>query len=59
VDNGNYISSYPFKVKLPDKQLPSSFESKFGAIRYWLKVSLQPGSFTCQQPFTVLEKINI
>ena len=53
------IITFPFKIKLPDKNIPSSFESKFGAIRYWFKTSLLPDSINCQHPFTVLEKINV
>eukprot|EP00111_Clytia_hemisphaerica_P017386 TCONS_00051433-protein len=58
-ESGNGIISFPFKMYLPDGKLPSSFESKFGAVRYWLKVSLSPGTVNCQYPFTVLEKINV
>lgn len=53
------IITFPFKVKLPEKNAPSSFESKFGAVRYWFKTSLLPDNFNCQHPFTVLEKINV
>ena len=31
---------YPFEFQLPESCLPCSFESKFGTVRYYLKVTI-------------------
>jgi len=57
------LHSFPFSIQIPSKkELPSSFESRLGAVRYWMKVSVKQdmeNEINKHKPFTVLQKIDI
>ncbi|XP_046577901.1 arrestin domain-containing protein 3-like, partial [Haliotis rubra] len=55
--------NYRYKLKLPNKDLPSSFEGEFGAIRFWVKVEVDRPTSNLNQcwyrGFTILDNINV
>ncbi|XP_028301452.1 arrestin domain-containing protein 2 isoform X2 [Gouania willdenowi] len=53
---------YPFSFQLPEETLVTSFEGKYGSIRYWVKVKLHRPWATVRKikkEFTVIEPIDI
>ncbi|KPP71468.1 arrestin domain-containing protein 2-like [Scleropages formosus] len=53
---------YPFSFQLPEETLVTSFEGKYGSIRYWVKVKLhRPWAPVkkIKKEFTVIEPIDI
>jgi len=53
--------SFPFAVKIPSEEIPSSFEHRNGAIRYWVKVYIDTNDYISNRykPFSVLQKIDV
>ncbi|XP_023699639.1 arrestin domain-containing protein 2 [Paramormyrops kingsleyae] len=53
---------FPFSFQLPEETLVTSFEGKYGSIRYWVKVKLHRPWATVRKvkkEFTVIEPIDI
>ncbi|XP_033118108.1 arrestin domain-containing protein 3-like isoform X2 [Anneissia japonica] len=52
-----------FTFQLPQSQLPTSFESKFGFIRYYIEATVDPGRHwlnkICRKVFTVIDDIDV
>ena len=53
--------SFSFSVQIPSDNVPSSFENKYGAIRYWTVayIDRQFCEETRTKPFTVLQRIDV
>ena len=41
--------TFPFEFKLPESALPCSFESKYGTVRYYIRVTLDIPYASCPQ----------
>lgn len=59
---GDY--SFPFAVQIPRNNMPSSFEHRHGAIRYWVKAYIDtPSTYEVPlnryKPFTLLQEIDV
>lgn len=51
------VHTYTFEFKLPESALPCSFESKYGTIRYYIRVFLDIPYASCPQSvkyFTII-----
>ncbi|XP_071954678.1 arrestin domain-containing protein 3-like [Antedon mediterranea] len=52
-----------FKFKLPQSHLPTSFEAKFGFIRYYVEATVNPGPQSmnkiCRKVFTIIDDIDV
>lgn len=54
--------SFPFEFRLPEANLPSTFEGKHGYVKYWLKAILDrpwKDDMTVVEPFTVTERVDV
>ena len=54
--------SFPFHFQIPQRKLPSSFEGKFGFIRYWLKATMDrpwKSNYNSKSAVTILEVVDI
>lgn len=54
--------SFPFEFRLPEENLPTTFEGKHGHVKYWLKAILDrkwKEDITVIEAFTVTEKIDV
>lgn len=54
--------SFPFEVRLPEDNLPTTFEGKHGHVKYWLKAILDrpwKDEIKIVEPFTVTERIDV
>lgn len=60
IDPGEH--SFPFHFQIPQRKLPSSFEGKFGHIRYWLKATMDrpwKSNYNSKSAITILEVVDI
>ena len=55
------VHQYQFSFDLPKGHLPSSYEGKYGAIRYWVQLQIERSWFSVDRhkAITVLDNINI
>ena len=57
------VHQYQFSFDLPEGDLPSSYEGKYGAIRYWVQLQVERPvarfSVDRHKAITVLDNINI
>ena len=54
--------SFPFEFRLPEENLPTTFEGKHGYVKYWLKAILDrpwKDDMTIIEPFTVTERVDV
>lgn len=54
--------SFPFEFRLPEENLPTTFEGKHGHVKYWLKAILDrpwKEDRTVVEAFTVLESVDV
>jgi len=54
--------SFPFEFRLPEENLPSTFEGKHGYVKYWLKAILDrpwKDDMAIVEPFTVTERVDV
>ncbi|KAJ7372511.1 hypothetical protein OS493_019020 [Desmophyllum pertusum] len=54
--------SFPFEFRLPEENLPTTFEGKHGHVKYWLKAILDrpwKDDMKIIEPFTVTEKMDV
>jgi len=54
--------SFPFEFRLPEENLPTTFEGKHGHVKYWLKAILDrpwKEDRTVIEAFTVVERVDV
>lgn len=54
--------SFPFEFRLPEENLPTTFEGKHGHVKYWLKAILDrpwKEDKTVVEAFTVIERVDV
>ena len=54
--------SFPFEFRIPEENLPSTYEGKHGHVKYWLKAILDrpwKEDKTVVEAFTVTEKVDV